>query len=452
MTSTAFFVSVWATLLLSVLCLSAHAATYPEAGEKYRPEKTHHKPPPIPTHAPKKWVHPGVFVHQSQLDYVSHKVAKGYQPWTDAFDSMLKYNYSSPTRTAQPYKVVQCGPTSTPNIGCYQEREDSMAAYMNALAYSVSKKEPYAKKAIHYMDSWSSTIEGHNNSNAPLQAAWSAANWVRAGEIMRYSRGGWSAKGIKSFENMLRRAYLPIIVDGDVKNNGNWDLGMSVSILLIARINLNPVMMEASIGAAVFLEDRALYTASMSKFADRVPAYIYLTSDGSLPVPGRGIGTTKDAIIKYWFNQATFPISGITQETCRDFAHVSYGISSMAHVAETSRIQGEDLWRTELGTRVGAALELHASFGTGDREIPEWLCNGTIGRSLDPGMFLFSPFTFGVLTGAVLETPYNSLANRMHQRMPFTKKLLLKQRPAEIGEPNPLFIGFETLTNANIPF
>lgn len=147
-------------------------------------------------------------------------------------------------------------------------------------------------------------------------------------------------------------------------------------------------MMEASIGAAVFLEDRALYTASMSKFAGRVPAYIYLTSDGPLPVQGRGLNTTKDAIIKYWFKQATFPVSGITQETCRDFAHVSYGIASMAHVAETSRIQGEDLWKTELGTRVGAALELHAPFETGDKEIPQWLCNGTIGRSLDPGMLL----------------------------------------------------------------
>lgn len=226
MASTTFLVRVWTAFLLSILCMGAHAAAYPEVGERHRPEKTHHHPLPIPTHAPKRWVHPGVYVHQSQLDYVSHNVAKGAQPWTDAFDSMLKYNYSSPTRTAQPYKVVQCGPTSTPNIGCYQEREDSMAAYMNALAYSVSKEKVYAKKAIHYMDSWSGTIEGHNNSNAPLQAAWSAANWVRAGEIMRYSRGGWTEKGIKAFENMLRRAYLPIIVDGDIKNNGNWDLGM----------------------------------------------------------------------------------------------------------------------------------------------------------------------------------------------------------------------------------
>jgi hypothetical protein len=107
-----------------------------------------------------------------------------------------------------------------------------MAAYINALAYSVTKEKAYAKKAIHYMDSRSTTIEGHNNSNAPLQAAWSAANWVRAGEIMRYARGGWTEKGIKAFENMLRRAYLPIIVEGDVKNNGNWDLGIIASILL----------------------------------------------------------------------------------------------------------------------------------------------------------------------------------------------------------------------------
>ena len=145
--------------------------------------------------------------------------------------------------------------------------------------------------------------------------------------------------------------------------------------------------MEASIGAAVFLEDKDLYTQSMSKFAGRVPAYIYLTSDGPYPVPGRGVANTTEAIIKYWFNQATYPVSGITQETCRDFAHVSYGISSMAHVAETSRIQGVDLWKTELGTRVQAALELHSPFNSGESAIPQWLCNGVIGRSLDPGMF-----------------------------------------------------------------
>jgi hypothetical protein len=39
----------------------------------------------------------------------------------------------------------------------------------------------------------------------------------------------------------------------------------------------------------------------------------------------------------------------------------------------------------------------------------------------------------------------------MGQPMPNTLKLVLKQRPAEIGEAVSLFIGFETLTNAEIP-
>lgn len=145
--------------------------------------------------------------------------------------------------------------------------------------------------------------------------------------------------------------------------------------------------MEAAIGAAVFLEDATLYEKSMDLFAQRVPAYVYLTSDGEYPVPGRGIDNTTDAIVKFWYNQETYPVSGISQETCRDFAHFSYGIASMAHVAETSRIQGVDLWETDLGVRVEAALELHTPFITGDKEIPEWLCNGEITRTMNPSKF-----------------------------------------------------------------
>jgi hypothetical protein len=39
----------------------------------------------------------------------------------------------------------------------------------------------------------------------------------------------------------------------------------------------------------------------------------------------------------------------------------------------------------------------------------------------------------------------------MGQPMPNTLKLVLQQRPAEIGEMVSLFIGFETLTNAENP-
>ena len=52
----------------------------------------------------------------------------------------------------------------------------------------------------------------------------------------------------------------------------------------------------------------------------------------------------------------------------------------------------------------------------------------------------------------VVEPPYNALAFRMNEPMPNTLKLVLKQRPAGIGEAVPLMVGWETLTNAENPF
>ncbi|RKK66623.1 hypothetical protein BFJ69_g15248 [Fusarium oxysporum] len=401
-------------LMLGLEASSALKSVYAASDSKATPYS------PIPTNAPKTWVHPGVFVSGPQLDHIAKRIEARENPWTEALDSMLNMSYISPTRTAEPYETVQCGPTSTPNIGCYQEREDSMAAYMNALAWWITKDKHYAEKSIHYMDAWSSTVQGHNNSNAPLQAAWSAANWVRAGEIMRSSYENWSKKSIKTFSDMLRHAYIPIIEDGAPQKNGNWEL----------------VMIESTIGAAVFLEDAALYEKSLELFSGRVPAYIYLTSDGKYPVQGRGGINTTAEIIKFWHNQKTFPISGITQETCRDFAHTSFGISSISHIAETLRIQGMDVWRsTDVGARVKAALELHTALDSKEKPIPKWLCNGTIPDTMNP----------------MLEPAYNALAFNLGHRMPFTKNVLLSQRPAGISG-HPLFIGFETLTNAKTPF
>ncbi len=50
-------------------------------------------------------------------------------------------------------------------------------------------------------------------------------------------------------------------------------------------------------------------------------------------------------------------MAGLTQETCRDFVHTGYGISAISHVAETSRIQGQDLY-PQVGERLRQALGL----------------------------------------------------------------------------------------------
>ena len=74
---------------------------------------------------------------------------------------------------------------------------------------------------------------------------------------------------------------------------------------------------------------------------------------------------TRDKIVRYWQGQSTF-VTGLTQETCRDFTHTGYGISAISHIAETSRIQGQDLYGTDVGERLRQALGFQAKYELGD--------------------------------------------------------------------------------------
>jgi hypothetical protein len=368
---------------------------------------------PVPA-APATFTHPGVFVSRAQLDFVRTKVNAGAQPWKAAYDQMNASAYASLTRTPKPRAIVECGPYSNPNLGCTDERQDAIAAYTMALRWYITRDTRYADKAIAVMDAWSATITDHTNSNAPLQTAWAGASWSRAAELIRHTYTGWSATGVNRFATMLRNVYLPKIINGKASSNGNWEL----------------TMMEASIGIAVFLEDRTAYDRAVAKFRTRVPAYIYLASDGALPKtpPGSGIDTRTE-IINYWQGQSTF-VDGLTQETCRDFTHTGYGIASIASFAETTRHQGQDLY-PEIAERLRQALGFQSRYQLGEA-VPSWLCGGSVNLGLGP----------------VTEVGYNALHNRMGYAMPSTQQLTVQQRPAGT---NSLFVAWQTLTHADNP-
>ncbi|MFF7522741.1 alginate lyase family protein [Streptomyces pseudovenezuelae] len=363
--------------------------------------------------APATFVHPGVTVSQGQLDFTRSKVNAGAQPWKGAFDQMLASKYADLNRTPKPRAVVECGSYSNPNYGCTDEREDAIAAYTDALAWYITRDERYARKAIQLMDAWSAVITDHTNSNAPLQTGWAGSSWPRAAEIIKYTySGGWANSG--RFATMLRTVYLPETSNGS-NSNGNWELSM----------------MEAAVGISVFLEDKTSYDKAMAKFRTRTAAYVYLDSDGELPktVPSQNLNT-RDKIVGYWQGQSTF-VTGLTQETCRDLTHTGYGISAISHVAETSRIQGQDLYGTDVGERLRQALGFQAKYELG-AAVPSWLCGGSLKLGLGP----------------VTEVGYNALHNRLGMGMTNTQALTERNRPA--GSNN-LFVAWETLTHGDNP-
>ncbi|MEU9851846.1 alginate lyase family protein [Streptomyces sp. NPDC047974] len=361
--------------------------------------------------APAVFTHPGVTVSQGQLDFTRSKVLAGAQPWKGAYDQMMASKYADPNRTPKPRAVVECGSYSNPNYGCTDEREDAIAAYTNALAWYVTRDARYAQKSIQLMDAWSAVITDHTNSNAPLQTGWAGSSWPKAAEIIKYTyTGGWPNSG--RFATMLRNVYLPEVINGS-HSNGNWELSM----------------MEAAVGISVFLEDRASYDKAMAKFRTRTAAYVYLASDGALPktVPSQNLDT-RDKIVKYWQGQSTFT-TGLTQETCRDFTHTGYGISAIAHVAETSRIQGQDLYGTDVGERLRQALGFQSRYELGTT-VPSTLCGGSLHLGLGP----------------VTEVGYNAMHNRLGFAMTNTETLTKRNRPAGT---NNLFVAWETLTHGD---
>ncbi|MFJ9710211.1 alginate lyase family protein [Streptomyces sp. NPDC101234] len=363
--------------------------------------------------APATFVHPGVTVSRSQLDFARSEVLAGAQPWKTAYDQMMASRYADLNRTPKPWATVECGPYSDPDYGCTDEREDAIAAYTDALAWYITKDARYAEKAIQIMDAWSATLTGHTNSNAPLQTGWAGSSWPKAAEIIRYTYTGTWANEAR-FATMLRNVYLPTVIKGS-NSNGNWEL----------------TMMEAAVGISVFLEDKASYDTAMARFRTRTAAYVYLASDGSVPktVPSQNLDTTAK-IVSYWQGQSTF-VTGLTQETCRDFVHTGYGISAISHVAETSRIQGEDLYGTDVGERLRQALGFQSKYQLGTA-VPSWLCGGSLNLGLGP----------------VTEVGYNALHNRLGIAMTNTQTLTLANRPA--GSNN-LFVAWETLTHGDNP-
>ncbi|NEE08191.1 hypothetical protein G3M58_17210 [Streptomyces sp. SID7499] len=363
--------------------------------------------------APAAFAHPGVTVSKGQLDFTRSKVNAGAQPWKGAFDQMMASKYADLNRTPRPRAVVECGSYSNPNLGCTDEREDAIAAYTHALAWYLTRDERHARKAIELMDAWSAVIRDHTNSNAPLQTGWAGSSWPKAAEIIKYTyTGTWANSG--RFATMLRTVYLPEIINGS-NSNGNWELSM----------------MEAAVGISVFLEDKASYDKAMATFRTRTAAYVYLESDGALPktVPSQNLNT-REKIVKYWQGQSTF-VNGLSQETCRDFTHTGYGLSAISHVAETSRIQGQDLYGTDVGERLRHGLGFHAKYQLGAGAEGR-LCGGSLKLGLGP----------------VTEVGHNALANRLGHAMTNTTTLTQRGRPA--GSNN-LFVAWETLTHGDNP-
>ena len=390
------------------------------------------------------FAHPGVFVSASQLAYIKQQVSS----LTDndvktAHAKALKSRFADlmyEPRGPPASGVVECGSYSHPDHGCSDENSDSAVAYLPALLFAIGGESQRAKIAAAVLDAYANRLIKYNNSNAPLQAAWSDMYFTKAAELLAHTKGsGWKKAQQRKLGNMLSMVSLPLYYKGSGAN-GNWELSM----------------LDATIGLAVFTDNRTLFNHAVGFWKTRVPAYWWSAaagdgaapnkcprdhsqwnSTGCKPKIGHGCSGTY-----YGQNALNGSTDGVCQETCRDFGHMSMGMASAHYLAETALIQGVDLWK-EQQLRLLAASEFHAQWimsqpasAPRPAPAPAYLCDGL-------GLKLTDAPTFDV--------GYNALHNRLGHKMPHTQRYLEQRMRKEKDPASGLIFNYETLTNGGTP-
>jgi len=362
------------------------------------------------------FVHPGLLNNRSELELVKSRIKAGMEPWRSQFQRMAQSRFAARTWVPHPLAVVDAR-----SADADVEIDDATAAYTQALMGYFTGDEAYARNAAALLNAWSATLQRHTSKDrqAELVAAWSGSIFPLAAEILRASYPAWTAAEIGRFSAMLNRAFVPVLVGGNAKFNGNWELAMSNALLCIGAFN----------------DDAATFDRGVVLWRQRVPAFFYLAADGDLPRrPG---GTTDldsaDAIAAYWFRPARY-FDGLCQETRRDYGHhVQEGLASLVNGAEIAWHQGLDLYGED-ESRIVVAMEFHAGALLGRPVPPEYFPAGFVPSEVLP----------------TWEIAYNHFHHRRRIALPNTAALLGTKLRVESGPATHLDMAWEGLTHAEL--
>jgi len=400
------------------------------------------------------FTHPGILLGTRQLSFVKAKIAAGAEPWTTAltYAKAAKPDtgtnrgvpYSSLSWTPRPVAYIGCGSFNSPDEGCYDSINDGVAAYTQALLWYYTGNAANAQQAIRILNAWSAKLIDHKfdtsvYKNGHLVAAWNGEVYTRAAEIIRYTYtapAGQPAFNASQFSAMLKKAFLPHVINGWVGAGANWLLSMA----------------DATMNIGIFTDDRATFDNGVADWRAQVPAALYMAGDtnthaqlAGMPISPPGTmydksTTTLSSFQKYWYNPTRL-VSGLEGETLRDPNHMAMGMGAMIDGAETARLQGIDLYGAEKN-RIVTAMELntgyvYAAVKGGQNPPAGW-----------PGA---SPMN--TTNGAwkiTWEIGYNHYANRLGVSMPNTQRFLVNVvRPSHWR--TTYFMSYETLTNYGTP-
>jgi hypothetical protein len=487
------------------ICLSPLQAQSPSASPAQSPAPASAKPTPSPTPddrneadpvaapvpvppVPAKFKHPGLLINLEELQIVKKRIEEGKDPWKSAFETMKASKWATLKYKARPFETVSSGFLGAGGAagGAFNESDDAIAAYTQALMWIFTGNETYAQNAVKILNAWT-ILQKHEGPNWYMMTEWEGAMWPQSAELIRATYPKCDKADIAKFSDLLNRVYLPVLHNR--MSYGNREFGVINALMAIG----------------VFNNDRGAFLEGMSHWVSYVPNWIYLKEDGVPKKPNYWLTSPSNEVLaklnadlfpdpsKAWFSvevknlgddrgsfvnvpstsqtvdgepnykrkqawnnapQEAF-IDGLCAETFRDLGHCDLGFYELIQAAEIAWHQGIDLYSIH-AKRITAFMELQSFLRIGDpipkafyRVTPAGLC-------------------------ATYEIAYNHYHNRMGMDLPKTKLLLetairpcVKKEPivstgwsyvlpdigiraTQIGYPAQLANAWEILTHAEL--
>ena len=368
--------------ILPILCL---LFTFVSCQEDNTPPPPNPNPNYTEVGPSMEFVHPGILHTTAAITRMQNFVNGNVSPAIDCYRLLQQSPLSSSTYEIQgPFTVISRFGQNTSSTKTPSE-EDHEAAYLNAIMWCITQNPAHAQKSIEILNAYAGTLReiDMSDNDAPLCAALQGFLLANAAELMRHTYPSVSDTDVKSWENMFRNVFIPVLRNFFAKSpyaNGNW----------------GTAAIKAFMAFGIFLDDESFYNEAVTFFYE-----------------GHDNGSLTNYIME----------SGQCQESGRDQNHTMLGIGHLAEACEIAYNQGnETLWSAS-ENRLMKGYEYTAKYNLG-YDVP------------------FEPFTD--VTGVrwnnisdddrgkfrpVFEIAYNHYVTRKGLEMPYTQQVISRISP-----------------------
>lgn len=330
------------------------------------------------------FTHPGIYHTQTDLDRIKTVATQQTEPYYSSYLAFKSLNLCQLTYT--PHPVVN----ETYNVGQFQVRDDSQAAYYQALLGHITGNVAYFNKSKDIINAWTNTLQTFDQTDH-LSAGPAAINFSNAGEILKTNSSVWDSTSNAKLVSMLQNIIYPALAHIHDANHGTTCINGIITM-------------------AVFCNDHEKFDYAVRAFKNE-PG-----------VDGNGCYSANTYI----------DVSGQTNESARDQPHSSGGVGGLLNSAIVAYNQNLDLFGFA-NNRLLAGIEHLAKFNLWYDEDPVTFvdCAGathnklsTIGRRPNQNLSFNAAITYYEKKG--LNLPYSKMLANVTYPTQFGDDLLFR--------------------------